>query len=179
MTIFEKIIEFTLFQNSADSAIVHKIGYSYRRTLSADWLKTDRANECSSSYEVVRYTDYASSLHEFIKKYPNFTIEQCNYALSEKTFGNKSTGCRDYEFDTVHFNNNDYYGHRIVWDHVISDWNFDVGVEIAVHIKNENNSLYLRPCCNGWIYSVGPTVRELDFGLNITSVTFHPKTNKA
>lgn len=51
--------------------------------------------------------------------------------------------------------------------------------DISPNYKNEQNSLHLRSCCNGWIYSVGASIRKLDFGLTITSVTFHPQTNKA
>lgn len=151
--------------------------YNWFWKISANWSTTSRKSDWSMQYAVVRYTEYAPSLEEFIEEYPYTTIEQCNQARSAETFGDMGTGCHTFEIETMLFNNADYHNKHII-EHHSNHFTYDVGVEIGVGVKNEGNILYVRPFTNGWIYSVGAKWRALDFGLSVSSVTFQPKTYK-
>lgn len=129
-------------------------------------------------YPVVTYTEYAPTLEQFIERYPYVTIETTGRAYSEETFGDVG---KDHfgtlTFETMHFMNKEYHDLTIVSAY-LNHFTFDVGVEIGVGFKNDGYKLFIRPFCNGWIYSVGATWRSLDFGLGVTSITFHPKSDK-
>lgn len=155
--------------------ITYKLNYYQFWTLSANWSSTERHSDYSMSYPVVKYTDYALSLDEFIEKYPTFTAETTGKAVSESTFGDVGKGhFGTLLFETILFKNSNYYYKHIVTAHK-NAFSYDVGVEIGLGCKNDGKILYLRPFINGWINSVGAYTRTLEFGLGVTKITFYPK----
>lgn len=167
--------DFCYFIYSQDPP-TYTMKYSWFHKIGANWSTTTRASDFSMHYAVVRYTEYAPSIEEFIEKYPYTTIEQCNRAISYETFGDVGTGCHTFEMETLLFTNANYYNKFIIENHG-NDGPFDVGVYIGVGVKKDGNTLYVRPFTNGWMYSGGATWRYLDFGLSVSSVTFQPKSN--
>lgn len=149
--------------------------YRWFQKICANWSSTEKSSYWSTQYPVVRYTEYAPSIEEFIAKYPHTTIEQCSEARSPETFGDIGTGCHPFEFETRHFNNDKYYNKQIVGT-TSNHFTFDVGVEVGVGLKKDGLMLYIRPYTNGWIYSVGSSSRCLQFGLSVTKVTFQSQS---
>lgn len=147
--------------------------YNWFWYLESSWSWYEGAKDCSMPYPVVEYTHFASNIDEFIQKYPRMSIDQCNKALSKSTFGDVGTGCRSYNFETIYFNNTDYYYKPIITEHSIES-GYNIGVEIGLNFKKEGNILRLKLCCDGFIISHGAYSRTLEFGLSATSVTFYP-----
>lgn len=152
--------------------------YSWFYHLDSEWSWYEHAEDSSEPYPVVEYTHYASSFDEFVQKYPYITLEQCNQAISESTFGNVGTGCgQSKPFETIYFNHTDYNYRPIISEHE-SNYGYKVGVEIGLSFKREGNILRLPLSCQGFIISDGWYSRSLDFGLSATSVTFYPESYK-
>lgn len=148
--------------------------YNWSVRIGANWSTTERASDKSMSYPVVDYTKYASSIEEFIGRFPYVTIETDGEAISESTFGDMGRGqFGSLTFETILFNNRPYMNKYMVYAHLSSD-GFNVGAEIGIGFRNEGNKLYLRPFTNGWMHSVGYEWRYLTFGLSVSSITFHP-----
>lgn len=168
------------FQEAADDTpITYKMSYNWFWRIGANWSTTSKKSDRSVEYPVVRYTEYASSLEKFAEKYPYFTVETYGRAESQETFGapcNGHFGTR--RFETINFilSNGTYRDLSICSSH-LNHSAFDVGVEIGLGVKYDAEKLYLRPQCNGWIYSVGMKWRYLNFGLGVTSITFHPRSD--
>lgn len=154
--------------------------YNWYKGFGANWSTTMKDRDLSMEYPVVKYTDHANNLEKFVEKYPHFTVETAGQAYSEETFGDIGHGqFGTKSFETINFilSNGDYRVLQIVWAHS-NHFTYDVGVEIGLGVKSDAEKLYLRPQCNGWIYSVGARWRYLHFGLEVTSITFHPKSDK-
>lgn len=122
-------------------------------------------------YPVVKYTDYAQNFFEFQQKYPVVRIQQCNQAISPETFGNKSTGCGNYDFETINFNNDRFYFQPIIYSKD-SDSGYKVAVNIGVQFRKDANTLHLQLCSEGFIIGDGAYLRNLDFGLSASSIEF-------
>lgn len=151
--------------------------YEFQK-IGANWSTTARFSDYSMSYPVVDYTKYAHSLDEFLDKYRYVKIETNGRAVSWSTFGDVGKGhFGTLTFETILFNHTEYYNKVIVNAH-LDNSAFNVGVEIGLGFKVKGNRLYLRPFINGWIYSGGMNWRYLDFGLEVTSITFYSEQNE-
>lgn len=160
--------------------ITYNLKYSWFWCISSNWSTTSKKSDWSTQYPVVTdFTNYAPTIERFIEEYPYVTIQTSGKAVSDSTFGDVGAGrFGELTFETIHFNSADYHDLPIVTSHK-SHFTFNVGVNIGVGFKTEGYKLFLRPYTNGWIYSVGARWRELEFGLGVTSITFHPKSEKA
>lgn len=176
-------------QKSLDP-ITYEMNYdSGLQNIGASWSSTARYRYCPYS-PVVTYTEYTADypvfedsdkinngiyLNEFIEKYPTVTIVTEGGAVSDSTFGDIGRGkFGNLTFSTNNFKHDDFFDVYIVSNH----WKqcvFDVGVEISIGFQKSGKILCLRPCVNGWIYSVGAYWRDLKFYLKVKSITFNPK----
>lgn len=177
------VYEFHKFPNylivyTLQEPITYNMRYTRHQRLCASWSKTVRYSDAKSYPVVADYTKYAATIDDFIERYPIVTIETSGEAQSGSTFG---TVCRtnfgSNTFETINFNNRNNYNEYICNNH---EWNgnFNVGVEIGVGFKIDGIKLYLTAFINGWMYSAGAYERCLDFGLDVTSITFNPKPEK-
>lgn len=147
--------------------------YSKHERIGANWSTTSKYSDYSIPYPVVNYRDYARTIDEFIEKYPYVTIETSGEANSTLTFGDVGTGhFGTLIHETRNFKNAEFYTEYVVKSHD-SAFSYDVGVEIGLQFKIKEETLFLRAFINGWMYSVGYQWRYLDFGLDVTSITFH------
>lgn len=156
--------------------ITYNMKYSWFWSISANWSTTSRNSDYSTEYPVIAdFTVYSPTIERFVEDYPYFTVETYGQAVSETTFGDVGAGrFGTLTFETINFKSADYRDQHIVSSRQ-NHFTFDVGVDIGVGFKTDGNKLLLRPFTNGWIYSVGAKWRTLDFGLGVTSITFHPK----
>lgn len=159
--------------------ITYNLRYTKHCRICSSWSWPERFSDYSKSYPVVPdFTKYASTIDEFILEYPLVTIETSGEAVSGSTFGRICTASfGTVTFETIDFNNRNYYNENMCANHDYNG-NYDVGVEIGIGFKIDGNKLYIRPFMNGWMVSVGWYERCLDFGLDVTSITFHPKSEK-
>jgi len=111
-----------------------------------------------------------------VEQYPTMTIETSGDAVSMSTFGRickNHFGTRLLETNDFRLNK-DYYNEWLCGDHEYNG-NYDVGVEIGIGFKVDGNKLIMRPFVNGWMRSAGAYKRSIEYYLEVTSITFHPK----
>ena len=128
-------------------------------------------------YPLVDYTEYASTLDEFIEKYPKVVIETSSKVYSPDTFGQEGTrSLGTVEFETVHFSNREFSRKNIL--HLYrSACIWSVNAEMGVGFKTVDSKLYVECFIDGWIYSGGHRFRQLEFGFRVTKITFLPQNN--
>lgn len=144
--------------------------------LCANWSTTSRKSDYSTSYPVVTYTKYASTIDEFIAKYPFVSIEATFQATSDCLNSDEQV---PYHSQTLTFETRDFlktqYMNRYAVNTHNNGYGFDVGAEVGFGFRNENNVLYVRPFINGWVYKCCAPWSCLKFGLGASSITFNPK----
>lgn len=151
--------------------------YHAKRNIGANWSINAKFVDNSTVYEVVKYTEYAPNIDKFIEIYPMFTIETSGEAKSASTFGDVGSGSfGNRQYVTSLFNSTDFRQKLLVSSYK-NNFMFDVGAQIGIELKKDDNKLYLRPFVNGWIYSVGARWRDLNLSFNLTKITFQPKQN--
>ncbi|KAK0071118.1 hypothetical protein PV325_013490, partial [Microctonus aethiopoides] len=67
--------------------IVLTINFKRAINMEASWSGSVTEDELLPKLFVLDYTEYADTFSEFIKKYPNFTLDAYSEAKSESTFG--------------------------------------------------------------------------------------------
>lgn len=148
--------------------------YHAERNIGANWSKTAKFVDDSTTYEVVKFTEYAPNFEKFNEIYPFFTIQTSGEAKSQATFGDvgqEHFGSR--QFQTSLFNSIEFRQKLLVSQYK-NNLMFDVGAQIGVELKKDNKKLYLKPFVYGWIYSVGARWRNLNLSFNLTKITFQP-----
>lgn len=155
--------------SSSQEPIVYKLSYS-RHCHASIWTQQS-CLDYSITYPLLNFTDYASSLDDFIKEYPLVVIETSGEAVTPD-----GRQCADsfgkVTFSTKHFDNVEYD------DQYICDYEpglvlYGYFIQIGVGFTNDGRTLFMRPFINGQITTL--TEKSLDYGLNVTCVTFHPK----
>lgn len=141
----------------------------------ANWSTTMSKSDYSTEYELVKYTDYVDRFKDFVKKYPTVTIEATCRADSD-LWDNPDCSKYYWEFETMNFGKttNEYTNQDLVtpWK---NGFMFDVGAQIGFGFKIKDDTLYLRPYVNGWVYKAGAGWSCLDFGLGAYKITFNPE----
>ncbi|KAK0179396.1 hypothetical protein PV327_005153 [Microctonus hyperodae] len=158
--------------------IVRTIDFHRNRELSASWGGT--ASEfcpCPKIF-VLNYKEYADTFEEFMQNYPNFTLNTYGEVISDSTFGDvgkNKFGKLSYVTDYFIADDTGYYT-EIVLANAWKSFAYSVSVNIRIGflIKGYTN-LYLLPYLFGEITSQGAYNRNLVMGLNIDTITFHPK----
>lgn len=122
----------------------------------------------------MKYPDYVDRLKDFIGKYPYVTIEATCRAESD-LWDNPDCSKYSWEFETQNFNHQGEYFNK----YLVSSWKngagWDVGAEVGFGFKVKDDTLYLRPFINGWVYKAGAPWACLNFGLAAYRITFQPK----
>lgn len=149
--------------------------YSRFIKICANWSTTARDSDFSKEYELLKYTDYADRMKDFIKKYPYVTIEGTCKAKSDR-WNDWEDDCSGalWTFETINFIKNQYTNSHVFERHG-NEFGWDLGAQIGFGFKVKEDYLYLRPFMNGWIYKAGAYWSCLEYGLSATRITFHPE----
>lgn len=167
----------SIFQYFQDTPITYDdINYKQFWKICANWSTTSKKSDWSSSYPVVTYTKYASTIDEFISKYPYVSIETSFQATSDCFDSDQQVPLHSetLAFETRYFLKTQYTDRHVVFIHH-NGFSYDVGAETGFGFRSENNILYVRPYINGWVYKAGAFWSCLQFGLSASSITFSPK----
>ncbi|TGZ37113.1 hypothetical protein DBV15_05812 [Temnothorax longispinosus] len=164
------------YQSKNHTPITYNVNYNNYRSMVANWSKRRQYNNYSSLYLVVDWFDYADTFDKFRDKYPSVTIETNGKAISTSTFGDVGKGkFGTLHFDTITFNNDDIRKINIVDAYDSRKVKYNIYVKIGLGFKRLGSKLYLIPFIDGALYSVGAYKRYLDFGLDVSIITFNPK----
>lgn len=122
----------------------------------------------------MKYTDYVDRFKDFVKKYPTVTIEAICRAESD-LWDNPDCSNRSWTFETMNFNmaSNQYFNKYLVTKSG-NGFGWDLGAEIGFGFKIKDDTLYLRPFVNGWLYKCCAPWSCLDLGLGAYKITFNP-----
>ncbi|TGZ32273.1 hypothetical protein DBV15_11092 [Temnothorax longispinosus] len=154
----------------------YNVNYNNYRNLWASWSKRREYYDYSSVYLVVDYSDYAETFDKFKDKYPSVTIETNGKAISTSTFGDVGKGkFGTFYFDTITFNNDNIRNMYIVDASDKKTAAYNIYVKIGLGFKKLGSKLYLIPFIDGALKSVGARKRYLDFGLDVSTITFNLK----
>lgn len=163
------------FQETVNSPITYVLKHVAYMGFGSNWSSMNKDSDSSKEYAIVKYTEYASSLEEFVEKYPYFIVVTNGEASCDQAFDVGYNKFGTLSFETKHFiqSNGKYRILPIVWKH-INHTNYEVDIEIGLGIKYTDEKLFLRPMVFGSIYSVGDQWRFLNIGIEVSSVTFYP-----
>lgn len=114
-------------------------------------------------------------MEDFIKKFPYVTIEGICEARSD-LWNDPDCSQTLWTFETIKFIKAQYTNKYLVSAHK-NGATWDVGAEIGFGFKVKEDTLYLRPFINGWVYKAWAYFSCLEFGLSATRITFHPEDN--
>lgn len=137
----------------------------------ASWSWTCRGSNYQPEYDVVTWTEYADSFKHFKDKYPYVTIDASCKAESD-LWSNPDCSRKLWEFETINFIKNEYTNQYLVTQNEFNT-GYNVGLDIGFGFKIKNDTLYLRPFYNAWLYKAGMYESYLDYGLAVYSITFH------
>ncbi|KAK0179397.1 hypothetical protein PV327_005154 [Microctonus hyperodae] len=157
--------------------IVRTIDFHHNINLGAWWSGTTTEDCPCPEIFVLDYKEYADTFEKFRKNYPKFTLDTYGEARSDSTFGDagkKKFGKRSYQTDYFTADDNGYYA-EIVKANARENFAYSVSVDIEIGFLKKGTNLYLLPYLVGEITSHGVYVRNLAIGLNIDTITFHPK----
>lgn len=141
----------------------------------ASWSWTCKGSSYLPEYDVVTWTEYADSFKHFRDKYPYVTIDAFCEAKSD-LWTNPDCSRRPWEFETINFIKTDYTNQYLVTKNTFYT-GYDVGLDIGFGFKIKNDTLYLRPFYNAWLYKAGMYESYLDYGLAAYSITFHTENS--
>lgn len=168
-------IFFCYFQKTDISSIVFKLRYSNFRKLCANWSSTSSYSDYSTEYDLLKYTDYVDRFKDFKNKYPYVTIEATCEAKSD-LWDDPDCSTYSWTFETGDFAKSEYTRKDLVskWQ---NGFGWDVGAYIGFGFKVKDDTLYLNPYINGWVYKAGMNWSCLEFGLGAYKITFHPENS--